>query len=129
MIYNPYEVKSITIAPLARVRVFSFPFSNFYFLVRQRRAELAGGEGVEGAEPGGEFGGGQAALAIEAAEKIIGWFFPFLGVAFHATGDQIAVGIAPSPYHRPARVQPAARPPGAAHAVQPLAALPPVRGL
>jgi len=33
----------------------------------KRRAELAGGEGVEGAEAGGEFGGSQAALAVEAA--------------------------------------------------------------
>ena len=42
------------------------------------RAELAGGEGVEGAEAGGEFGRGQAALAVEAAEKIVGGPFPFL---------------------------------------------------
>src|SRR5260370_21095535 len=48
--------------------------------VKQRRAELAGGEGVEGAEAGGEFGGGEAALAVQAAEEIIGRFFPFLGV-------------------------------------------------
>jgi hypothetical protein len=33
----------------------------------KRRAELAGGEGVEGAEAGGEFGGGEAALAVEPA--------------------------------------------------------------
>jgi len=65
-------------------------------LRKQRRAELAGGEGVEGAEAGGEFGGGQAALAVEAAEKI-GGGFPFLGVAFHAAGDQVAVGTAPRP--------------------------------
>jgi len=61
----------------------------------KRRAELAGGEGVEGAEAGGEFGGGQAALAVEAAEKIIGGLFPFLSVAFHAAGDQVAVGVGP----------------------------------
>src|SRR6266404_1841814 len=30
----------------------------------QGRTELAGGEGVEGTEAGGEFGGGQAALAL-----------------------------------------------------------------
>jgi hypothetical protein len=62
--------------------------------LRKGRAELAGGEGVEGAETGGEFGGGEVALAVEAAEKIGGGGFPFLGVAFHATGDQVAVGIA-----------------------------------
>src|SRR6267142_3178229 len=61
--------------------------------LRQGRAELAGGEGVEGAEAGGEFGGGQAALTVEAAEKIVGGLFSFLGVAFHAARDQIAVGI------------------------------------
>ena len=62
--------------------------------LRQRRHELAGGEG---AEAGGEFGGGQAALAVEAAEKIGDGGFPFLRVAFHAAGDQVAVGIAPRP--------------------------------
>ena len=61
----------------------------------QRKAEFAGGEGVEGAEAGGEFGGGQAAFAVEAAEKIVGGLFAFLDVAFHATGDQIAVGVGP----------------------------------
>lgn len=34
------------------------------------RAELAGGEGVEGAEAVVEFGGGQALLAVEGAEEI-----------------------------------------------------------
>src|SRR6266404_4843475 len=58
------------------------------------RAKLARGEGGEGAEADGEFGGGQAALAVEAAEKIVGGLFPFLGVAFHAARDQVAVGIA-----------------------------------
>ncbi len=33
------------------------------------REELARGEGVKGAETGVEFGGGQAALAVEPAEK------------------------------------------------------------
>src|SRR5258706_16485264 len=65
---------------------FSCPFSTFYFLVGrwlsgrslpagqagQRRRELAGGEGVEGAEAGGGFGIGQAALGVEGAEGISG---------------------------------------------------------
>jgi len=34
----------------------------------ERRREIAGGGGVEGAEAGGEFEGGQAALAIEPAD-------------------------------------------------------------
>src|SRR6267142_6907173 len=65
-----------------------------YRELRQRRAELAGGEVVDGAEAGGEFGGSQVAVAIEAAEKILGRLFAFLRVAFHATGDEVAVGIA-----------------------------------
>lgn len=47
----------------------------------QRRAELAGGKGFEGAEAGGELGGIQVALAVEPAEKIIGRLFSFLRVA------------------------------------------------
>jgi hypothetical protein len=61
----------------------------------QGRGELAGGEGVEGAEAAGEFGGGQAALAIQQAEKIVGAALAFLRVAFQAAGDEVAVGIAP----------------------------------
>jgi len=67
---------------------------------RQRRHEFAGGEGVEGAEAGGEFGGIQVALAVEPAEKIIGRLLSFLRVAFYATRNQVAVGIAPQPRPR-----------------------------
>src|SRR3989454_12312445 len=49
---------------------------------RQRRHELAGGEGIEGAEAGGEVGGGPAALAGEAAGKNIGPLFSFPAVHF-----------------------------------------------
>ena len=97
------------------------PFSNFYFLVgrwlsgrsklrhgretaglktrhykglRQGRRELAGGEGVEGAQAGGKFGGGQATLAVEPAEKISGGSLPFLRVAVQTAGDEVAIGIA-----------------------------------
>ena len=59
----------------------------------QRRTELAGGEVVEGAKASGEFCGVQVALAVEAAEKIIGRLFSFLGIAFYAARDQVAVGI------------------------------------
>ena len=41
------------------------------------RGELAGGEGVEGAETGVELRGGQAALAVEPAEEIGGWTLAF----------------------------------------------------
>ncbi len=63
----------------------------------KRRLEFAGGEVVEGAQAGGEFGGVQVALAVEAAEKIVGGPFSFLRIAFYATRDQVAVGIAPRP--------------------------------
>src|SRR5260370_5349193 len=61
----------------------------------ERRAELASGEVFQGAETGGEFGGVQVALAVEAAEKIVRRLFSFLRIAFYATRDQVAVGIAP----------------------------------
>jgi hypothetical protein len=60
------------------------------------RAELAGGEGFQGAQAGFEFGGGYAAQSIEGAQKIFGGSFSLLGIAFDAAGDQIAVGIASS---------------------------------
>jgi hypothetical protein len=95
----------------------------------QGRAELAGGEGIEGAEAGGEFACGQAALAVEAAEKIVGRVFPFLRVAFHATGDQIAVGIAAQPRLGQDVVQALHRRRSAAQTVEALAALAGVDGL
>jgi len=58
------------------------------------RGELAGDEGVEGAEAGSEFGVGEAALAVEPAEKISGGAIPFLGVALQTAGDEVAIGIA-----------------------------------
>lgn len=42
-----------------------------------------------------EFGGGQAAISIERAEKVGGRLFSFLGIAFEAGGNQVAVGVAP----------------------------------
>jgi len=62
--------------------------------VLHERREFAGGEGVEGVETGVEFGGGQAAVAEEPAEKIGGGTFAFERIAFEATGNQVAVGIA-----------------------------------
>src|SRR6266571_7699880 len=60
----------------------------------ERRRELAGGEGIEGAQAGGKFGGGQAALAVEPAEKVSGGAIPFLRVAVQTAGDEVAIGIA-----------------------------------
>lgn len=60
------------------------------------RREFADGEGVEAAETGLEFGGGQAAIAIERAEKVGGGMLSFLGIAFEAAGNQVAVGVARS---------------------------------
>jgi hypothetical protein len=61
----------------------------------QRGQELAGGEDVEGAEAVVEFGGGQAALAVEPAEKIGGGTLAFKRIAFEAGGDQVAIGVVP----------------------------------
>src|SRR5258708_35008524 len=58
-------------------------------------AELTGGECFEGAEAGFEFGRGQAAQAIEGAQKIFGGSFSLLGVAFNAAGNEIAIGTVP----------------------------------
>ena len=58
------------------------------------RREFAGSEGVEGAETGVHFGGGEAAVAEEPAEKIGGGTFAFQRIAFEAARDQVAVGIA-----------------------------------
>ncbi len=58
-------------------------------------AELAGGECFEGAEAAFEFGRGYAAQAIEGAQKIFGGGCSLLRIALDATGNEIAVGIAP----------------------------------
>jgi len=59
------------------------------------REELAGGEGVEGAETGVELGRGDAALAVEPAEEMGGRAFSFERIAFEAGGNQVAIGVAP----------------------------------
>ena len=59
------------------------------------RGELAGGEGVEGAEAGVEFGRGDAALAVEPAEEMGGGALAFEGIAFEAGGNQVAIGVVP----------------------------------
>lgn len=60
------------------------------------RREFAGEEGVEAAETGLKFGGGEAAIAVERAEKVGGGLLSFLGIAFEAGGNQVAVGVAAS---------------------------------
>ena len=60
----------------------------------ERGRQLAGGQGIQGAEAAGEFGGGYAALAVEGAQKVFCGRFAFLGVALDAAGDEITVGIA-----------------------------------
>jgi hypothetical protein len=60
----------------------------------QRRRELAGGEGVEGAEAASEFGIAQPALTVKPSQKVDGGAFSFLGIAFQTTRDQVPVGIA-----------------------------------
>lgn len=60
------------------------------------RAKLTGGEGLEGAEAGLEFGGGYAALAVQGAQKIFGAAFSFLRIALGTAGNEIAVRIGPA---------------------------------
>src|SRR5437879_5470067 len=74
-------------------RSFSCPFSIFYFQ-NAERAELACGEIFQGAEASVEFGGRQAPLAVESAQKIPGRTVTLARVAFDAAGNQVAVGIA-----------------------------------
>src|SRR5260370_19616588 len=93
------------------------------------RTELAGGEVVEGAEAAGEFAGVQVALAVEAADKIVGGLFSFLRVAFYATRNQVAVGIAPQPRPRHDVVQALDCRRGVTQAVEALVALARVDGL
>jgi hypothetical protein len=71
----------------------SFPISNFHFLVRQGRDQLAGREGVQRPKPPGEFASRQLALAEERPEKIVGAAGTFLRVAVPAAGDEITVRI------------------------------------
>src|SRR6266851_853954 len=61
---------------------------------RQQRAEFAGGEIFQGAKTAVEFGGRQAALAVESAQKIRDRTVALARVAFDAAGNQVAVGIA-----------------------------------
>jgi len=63
--------------------------------VEDGRGELAGGEGVEGAETGVELGGGDAALAVEPTEEMGGGALAFEGIAFEAGGNQVAIGVVP----------------------------------
>ena len=56
--------------------------------------EFASGQGIERAEASSKFGGGQAALAVEPAEKVSGGALPFPRVAFQTAGDEVAIGIA-----------------------------------
>src|SRR6266571_1913602 len=63
-------------------------------LRRWKRAELACGEIFQGAEASVEFGGRQAALAVESAQKIPGRAVGLARVAFETAGNQVAVGVA-----------------------------------
>src|SRR6266478_8221331 len=60
----------------------------------EQRAELAGGEIFQGAKTAVEFGGRQAALAVESAQKIRDRTVALARVAFDTAGNQVAVGIA-----------------------------------
>jgi len=57
------------------------------------RDELAGGEGIEGAEAAAELVGAQAAVAVERAYKLDGVTLGLIGVAIETARDEVAVGI------------------------------------
>ena len=54
---------------------------------KEREGEFAGDEGVRGAEAGGELGRGQAAVVVEAAEKICRGKIALLQVTFPTARD------------------------------------------
>lgn len=43
----------------------------------------------------GEFGGGEASLAVEIAQVVRGGMVALVKIAFHAAGNQVAVGLRP----------------------------------
>lgn len=59
----------------------------------ERGAEFASDEEVEGAEAAGEFGGVDAAFAMEPAEKVRSGAASLQGIALDTAGDEIAIGI------------------------------------
>src|SRR6266852_6846347 len=62
--------------------------------LRHYRTELACGEGFQGAQACVEFGGREAALAVESAQKVRDRTVALARVAFDAAGNQVAVRIA-----------------------------------
>ncbi len=61
--------------------------------LQTHRAELAGGEVIQGAEAAAQFVGAQAAVAVEGAYKFHGVALRLIGVAIETAGDEVAVGI------------------------------------
>jgi hypothetical protein len=59
----------------------------------QSGLEFALGKQLDSAQALVEFEGGQAALAIEFAKKIVRGALALLGIAFQAGGDEVAIGI------------------------------------
>src|SRR5712664_67338 len=60
----------------------------------EQRADLAGGEIFQGAKACVEFGGREAPLAVENAQKVRGRTVALARVAFETAGNQVAVGMA-----------------------------------
>lgn len=98
-------------------------------LALKHGAELAGGEVVQGAEAFVEFGGGEAAVAVEGAEIVRGGTLFLCGVALHAAGDQVAIGIAAELDARDDVVEALHADGDAAQAIETLAAFSGVDGL
>jgi hypothetical protein len=70
--------------------------------LRRRKVwpELARCKRFDRAQPPSEFGRRQTPVAVEAAKKVLCHGFAFLGVAFHAGGNEVAVEIAARPGKR-----------------------------
>lgn len=95
---------------------------------RKAGAEFTGGEGVQGAEAGGELDLGQAAVAVKPAEKICGGEVGFLDIAFLATGNEVAAGVVPELGQRDDMIDAASCGSKAAQAIKTAAAFSGVNG-
>jgi len=85
---------------------FILPYVTSQFTARRKdRPELAGGKRFEGAEAGGEFGGSEAAFAVQGPQQVRRRPLSLLRIAFQTAGNQVPIRIPPRPAQRPYMVQ------------------------
>lgn len=65
-------------------------------VAQAKRAEFAGGEGIEGAEAGGEHGGGEAPFAVKTAEMVGGGAVALYRITIDTRRDEICKRVLPS---------------------------------